>query len=134
MTEYRDCAICGAATETENLSLARTSVGDMGLCVHCYLAYRIGYNTRQVHAEGETEHAELPAPYKPGDEVMSYYKITAIRTEYGVHELDYKDTRDGTAGQVGIPLTGGDRGQWLVQAEIKAQAYKKRIAELEGKP
>lgn len=133
MTEYRDCAICGTATEQENLSLARTSIGDMGLCAHCYLAYRIGYNTRQVHAEGDASHAELPAPYKVGDKVMAYYEITAVRQSCGVHELDYKDTRDGTVGQVGIPLTGGDRGQWLVQAEIKGQAYKKRIKELEGK-
>ena len=133
MTEYRDCAICGAATETENLSLARTSIGDMDLCVHCYLAYRLGYNTRQVHAEGEIAHAELPAPYGKGDSVMTYYEITGIHTEDGIHVLDYKDTRDGSAGKVGIPLTGADRGQWLVQAEIKGQAYKKRIAELEGK-
>ena len=46
MTEYKYCSICGATRATENLSLARTILGDFVLCAHCYLAYRIGYGTR----------------------------------------------------------------------------------------
>ena len=134
MTEYRDCAICGSATEQENLATAVTALGQLDLCVHCLLAYRIG--RASVHVPEPGRYVIPDPPCSVGDMIMTSYKITAIRssTTHKVHEIDFEDVRIGerVRGTCVIPYSLEERGMWLLQSQISNEAKKQELARMKG--